>query len=123
MRSGSRMASKVFVCEADLEDGGMRGVNVEGRWLLISRHRGEYSALDAACAHSGAPLFEGSLDPSGAVTCPLHYARFDCRTGEILSRPPICGDQTVFRIKVSNGKIFWLKDPAGEAEGFRAGIS
>ena len=43
----------VYVCEADLKAGEMRGVKVQGQWLLIVNHKGRYCALDASCAHSG----------------------------------------------------------------------
>ena len=99
----------VYVCEADLKPGEIRGMKIQGQWLLIVNHQGEYCALDASCAHSGYPLFEGKMDENGVITCPLHYAKFECRTGAVVSDPAICDDQPVFPIEVKDGKVFWLK--------------
>ena len=99
----------IYVCEADLKEGEMRGLKVRDQWLLIVRYGGQYYALDAACAHSGYPLQQGKLDSSGVITCGLHYAKFDCRTGETVSDPAICADQIVYWIVVKGRKIFWAK--------------
>ena len=41
---------------------------------------GELYALDNACAHTGGPIVDG-LVRDGAVTCPLHWWRYDLATG------------------------------------------
>lgn len=97
----------IYVCEADLKEGEMRGLKIEGQWLLIVNHAGEYRALDASCAHSGYPLFKGKMDPEGVITCPLHYAQFDSKTGRVVSDPAICDPQPTFKIAVKEGKVFW----------------
>lgn len=100
---------EVYVCPADLKEGEMRGLKIEGQWLLIVRFDDEYRALDASCAHSGYPLFKGAMDRTGVITCPLHYAKFDCRTGAVVSDPAICGDQPTFEVIARDGKVYWLK--------------
>ena len=99
----------VYVCEADLKENELRGVKVEGQWILIANHGGNYYGLDASCAHTGYPLFKGNLSSEGVITCPLHYAQFDCVSGKVVSDPRICEDQTIFSIKVECGKVYWLK--------------
>ncbi|MGH8993540.1 MAG: Rieske (2Fe-2S) protein [Acidimicrobiia bacterium] len=42
---------------------------------------GELCAVDGSCPHRGGPLAEGVVR-DGVVTCPLHWFRFDLRTGE-----------------------------------------
>ncbi len=101
--------SELYVCEADLKEGELRGLKIEGQWIMVANHQGEYYGLDAACAHSGYPLFKGTLSPEGVITCGLHYAKFDCKTGCVVSRPRICEDQIVFKIRVQDGKIFWIR--------------
>lgn len=103
-------AASIYVCDADLKEGEMRGIKVDGQWLLIVRHKNQYFALDAACAHSGYPLFKGNIDENGAITCPLHYAQFQCQTGAVISNPAICENQITFKIELKDGKIFWLKE-------------
>ena len=99
----------VYVCEADLNPGEMRGVKIEDQWILIINYKNEYYALDASCAHSGYPLFKGKLDENGIITCALHYAQFHCQTGAVVSEPAICEDQPQFQIEVKDGKVYWLK--------------
>ena len=99
----------IYVCEANLQNGEMRGVKVKEQWLLIVRHQDQYYALDAACAHSGYPLFKGKLSPEGVITCGLHYAQFDCCNGNVVSNPAICENQQTFEIEVKEDKIFWVR--------------
>ena len=99
----------VYLCGADLREGEMRGVRVENQWLLIVHYQGQYHALDAACAHSGYPLFKGTLDQDGVITCGLHYAKFDCKTGSIVSDPPICENQKTFEVAVQEDKVYWVQ--------------
>ena len=76
-----------YICEADLKDGEMRGTKVGDQWILVVNFKNQYYALEAACTHSGYPLFKGTLDKDGVVTCSLHYAKFQCQTGAIVSDP------------------------------------
>lgn len=112
----------IYVCDADLKEGEMRGIKVEydsaadpsgatkrSQWILIVHYQKKYYALDAACAHSGYPLFKGTLDKDGVITCGLHYAKFQCQTGKVVSDPPICEHEPTFQIEVKEGKIYWLK--------------
>ena len=101
--------NEIFICEADLKENELRGVKVEGEWILIVNHGGNYYGLDAACAHSGYPLFKGTLNPEGVITCALHYAQFDCKSGRVVSDPAICGDQIVYKVAVKDGKVYWLR--------------
>jgi nitrite reductase/ring-hydroxylating ferredoxin subunit len=48
---------------------------------------GELYAVDGACPHRGGPLAEGVVR-DGVVTCPLHWYRFDVRTGEHVGNGP-----------------------------------
>lgn len=114
-----KVTELVYVCDADLKDNEMRGIKVEyshsvsgkkHQWILIVKQKGNYYALDAACAHSGYPLHKGSLDADGVVTCGLHYAKFDCRTGQVVSDPAICENQDIFEIQINDGKIYWVRE-------------
>ncbi len=44
---------------------------------------GELVAVEARCLHRGGVLAEGHVS-DGVVTCPLHWWRYDLRTGERL---------------------------------------
>lgn len=52
-----------------------------GRNYAVFDLDGELQVTDAACPHNGGPLARG-LVRDGVVTCPLHWYRFELRTGE-----------------------------------------
>lgn len=52
-----------------------------GRNYAVFDLDGELQVTDAACPHNGGPLARG-LVRDGIVTCPLHWYRFELRTGE-----------------------------------------
>ena len=111
---------RVYICDADLKEGEMRGVKVildsshlqpdlHHQWVLVVNFKNRYYALDAACSHSGYPLHHGKLDGKGVITCPLHYAKFQCETGQVVSDPAICESQPTFEIEIFEGKVFLLR--------------
>jgi nitrite reductase/ring-hydroxylating ferredoxin subunit len=69
---------------------------------------GELCAVDGACPHRGGPLADGIVR-NGVVTCPLHWFRFDLRTGEHV------GDRELrlarFPVRVVDGTVEVLLPP------------
>jgi 3-phenylpropionate/trans-cinnamate dioxygenase ferredoxin subunit len=61
-------------------------VVVKGRQIVLFNIEGEFFALQNACTHEEGPLAEGEVS-GHEVTCPWHGARFDIRTGEVLTPP------------------------------------
>ena len=47
----------------------------------MTRHEGNYAALDNRCPHQGGPLGEGSIE-NGLLRCPWHGWDFDPTTGK-----------------------------------------
>jgi 3-phenylpropionate/trans-cinnamate dioxygenase ferredoxin subunit len=52
--------------------------------ILLAKVDGKIYAIDNACGHLAYPLNEGRLD-GHVVTCIWHGARFDVRTGAVVS--------------------------------------
>lgn len=71
---------------ADILPGGMKAVALNGHDLVLCNHEGAFYAVERACGHAGARLERGALT-GWILTCPLHYAQFDIRSGEALSGP------------------------------------
>jgi len=71
---------------AEVAPGGMKAVELNGREVVICNRDGTFHAIDRRCGHMNAPLERGTLD-GAVVTCPMHCAQFDIRTGEALSGP------------------------------------
>lgn len=72
--------------ETDIAPGGMRAVRLNGHELVLCNYGGVFYAVERSCGHSGAGLERGALT-GWILTCPLHYAQFDIRSGEALSGP------------------------------------
>jgi nitrite reductase/ring-hydroxylating ferredoxin subunit len=66
--------------------GGMLAVTLEGREIVICNCEGTFYALARRCGHMNAPLEKGTLEGT-ILTCPLHCARFDVTTGQVLAGP------------------------------------
>jgi 3-phenylpropionate/trans-cinnamate dioxygenase ferredoxin subunit len=87
----------------DLASG--KGVRVEagGKKIALFNVDGTYYAIDDGCTHRGGSLSGGSL--SGCeVTCPLHGAVFDLKTGNTQGPPAPRGVST-YKVRVSGDSI------------------
>ena len=89
--------------EADLLEGSMKPVEVEGRTVLLTRERGQINALEGRCGHAGGPLHEGTLK-AGVVTCPWHGSQFDVTDGFCV-RGPATFPQPRLEARVRGGRI------------------
>jgi len=69
-----------------LGEGQMMACTVAGQELLIANVDGQYYALSNLCSHAGQRLSLGRLR-GHELSCPLHRAAFDIRTGAPLSAP------------------------------------
>ncbi len=70
----------------DIAPGGMKAVAPAGHELVLCNYGGVFYAVERACGHAKARLERGALT-GWILTCPLHYAQFDIRTGEALCGP------------------------------------
>ena len=70
---------------ADLEEGTMQMVEVDGTLILLVRQEGLF-ALQGTCSHDYFELDKGFLT-ADSVTCALHFSRFDLTSGETLDPP------------------------------------
>ena len=66
----------------DLRDGTMRVfADVGEHGVVVCRVNGQLHAFDDNCSHRDARLSEGRFRGT-TITCPVHGAQFDVRTGE-----------------------------------------
>jgi len=87
----------------DLPEGGKRVVEVGDRLVALFRVDGQFYAIDDMCTHDGGPLAEGSLE-GHTIICPRHGARFDVRTGRVLSMPAT-QDTPAHEVKVEGDDV------------------
>lgn len=68
---------------ADLEDGGSRKVDVDGRAVVLVRIGDTVYCLDDTCSHAEASLSEGEVYADDCeIECPLHGSTFSLVDGE-----------------------------------------
>jgi 3-phenylpropionate/trans-cinnamate dioxygenase ferredoxin subunit len=94
----------------EIPAGGMKGVNINGKNILISNIDGQFYAINGTCTHMGGDLTKGKLE-GNVVTCPRHGSKFDVKTGKNLSGPKILflklstADVAAFQVKVEGNQI------------------
>jgi len=74
----------------DLGEGEKRSLEAADTQVLVCRVRGKLYAVEDLCSHAANALCPGRL--SGyMITCPVHSARFDVRTGSHQGPPAFTG--------------------------------
>lgn len=71
---------KLALAPEELPEGRVKAVTLGARTLCMTRHAGEYGALENRCPHQGGPLGEGSIE-EGWLRCPWHGWDFHPLTG------------------------------------------
>ena len=87
----------------DLEQGSMKGVEADGKEVLIANVDGTYYAIGDRCTHMSCNLSGGSLKGQN-VTCPCHMSVFDLKTGNVV-KGPAKKPEPVFQVKVEGDQI------------------
>jgi 3-phenylpropionate/trans-cinnamate dioxygenase ferredoxin subunit len=87
----------------EIPAGGVKVVRLDDRDIAVYHVEGGYYAIDDICTHDGGELASGVLE-GDVVECPRHGARFNVRTGAVLSAPAVVPVST-YEVKVENGDI------------------
>jgi len=72
--------------------------------VVVFNVGGEFFCIADRCTHDNGPLEDGELEDH-EIECPRHGARFDIRTGQVLSLPATSPVPT-FAVKVEDGDIY-----------------
>ena len=94
----------------DLPAGGGLALTAAGRAVALFDIDGTPVAYDGRCRHRGGPIGEGYVR-DGVVTCPLHWWRYDVRTGELISDPSVRLER--YPTEIRDGVVF-VTVPAAE---------
>jgi nitrite reductase/ring-hydroxylating ferredoxin subunit len=98
------------VCPAEaVSAGGMLGIAIGERKILLARSDDQLVALDGFCPHAGAPLAEG-VRCGDRVICPWHKASFDLRSGALIE-PPAVDPLPRYPVRVENGRVLVSLEP------------
>jgi nitrite reductase/ring-hydroxylating ferredoxin subunit len=71
---------------SELLPGSMLKADILGHTIIMTNVDGRFYAMDGICSHGFADLSRGRLE-GYILECPLHRARYDVRTGEVVSGP------------------------------------
>jgi len=89
---------------AEVGNGERRIVEIDGQAIAVFNIAGTYYAVADVCSHDDGPVAEGDLVGDYDIECPRHGARFDVRTGKVLSFPAIV-DIPAYPVKVEDGEL------------------
>ncbi len=87
----------------DLPEGERLFIELGDDPVVILNINGEYFAIDDICTHDQGPLGDGEIEDH-QIVCPRHGARFDIRTGKVLTLPAVRGVSS-YPIRVVDGMI------------------
>lgn len=90
----------------DLEDGQMKGYEVDDHKILLRKIDGQYYAGVGKCPHYGAALDMGAMSRE-RIVCPWHHAAFDAKTGE-LREPPAIDSLPQYEVKIDGDNVIVL---------------
>jgi 3-phenylpropionate/trans-cinnamate dioxygenase ferredoxin subunit len=100
----------VAASAAELANGAMKAVDLEGQELLLAKIEDGYFAVARRCTHMAENLCHGRLD-GRIVTCPRHGARFDLTTGKPVGKAKLLfmattpKDLATYAVKVEGTEV------------------
>ena len=88
----------------DLAPGEMKFVVVDRARVVLANVEGALYALRDMCGHRNAPLSRGKLTGC-LIECPLHFAQFDVRTGELVDGP-VSTPVPIYEVRVEGDTVY-----------------
>ena len=89
---------------SEVAPGAMKWVVIDRERVVVANVDGVFYALKDSCGHQGAPLSTGTL-MGYVIECPLHFACFDARTGELLNGP-VSADVPTYQVLVEGDTVY-----------------
>lgn len=89
--------------EGEVSNGERIFLEIDGQPIAVFNIAGKYFAIADVCSHDDGPVAEGELHDT-EIACPRHGARFDLKTGKVLSLPAVV-DIPAYPVKVEGGEI------------------
>ena len=88
---------------SDLPAGERLYLTIDDLSIVVFNIAGGYYAIADICSHDDGPLGDGDIEGM-EIICPRHGARFDIRTGKVLTLPAIV-DIPAYPVRVQDGEI------------------
>lgn len=83
--------------------GAHKAITINGTPIVLFNLEGEYYAIENRCTHEDFPLSEGCIIDN-QISCPLHGARFNIKTG-VVTAPPAFEDVATFAVRIVDDNI------------------
>lgn len=96
-----------FVRVAHLDDippGARMLVDLDEETVVIFNVDGNLYCIADICTHDGGPLADGELEDC-EIICPRHGARFDIKTGAVLSMPAVT-PVPAYAVKIEDDGVY-----------------
>jgi 3-phenylpropionate/trans-cinnamate dioxygenase ferredoxin component len=88
---------------SEIPPGRTRCFVVRGHRIAVYNIDGEFFATQESCTHAEASLCEGQMS-GDEIICPLHFATFNIRTGEVTG-PPAYEDLMTYAVRVTGNDV------------------
>ncbi len=93
------------ICKvSEIQEGELYRFDVRDKALLVVRFQGSFFVTDSTCTHEEADLSLGMFS-GGVVSCPLHRARFDVETGDVIAGPDGGPPTVISKLKTYSTRI------------------
>src|SRR5207245_4335777 len=89
---------------AELSSGQRKMGDGDRERLRLGNMAGTFYVSSDACGHGWAPLSRGKLE-GHVVVCPRHFARYDVRTGQLLSGP-LADDVPIYEVRIEEDTVY-----------------
>ncbi|HEX6377529.1 MAG TPA: Rieske 2Fe-2S domain-containing protein [Nitrososphaeraceae archaeon] len=99
------MAKVVVGKTLEVQDGKLMHITAGGKEIVVTKLDGNYYAMDNVCTHAGADLHEGELN-NNELTCPWHGAKWDIKTGNLISFPQKLKPLQSHKVSIENGTLY-----------------
>ncbi len=96
----------------DFKIGSAKRIVINDTAIAVYRLEDGFHATDDLCPHMKASLAYGKID-NHVVACPRHGAKFDIKTGHVLSLPSVHGVRS-YAVKVEGNQILVSDKPIEE---------
>lgn len=90
---------------SEVQDGKLMHITAGGKEMVVTKLDGNYYAMDNVCTHAGADLHEGELS-NNVLTCPWHGAKWDIKTGNLISFPQKLKPLQSHKISIENDTLY-----------------
>ena len=99
------MAKVVVGSTSEVQEGKLMHITAGGKEIVVTKLDGNYYAMDNVCTHAGADLHEGELN-SNELTCPWHGAKWDIKTGNLVSFPQKLKPLQSHKVLIENNTLY-----------------